>query len=151
MDLTRRDSGHLMLITPERVFYAGLLGRPRQRCSGAFHVYVALTGNLRLTPEGGEQRQGELLVVSPNAQHTIESDYRTVIVRHDRAGDRAARDARSAREPHHAKDPASLAFRIRAAYEELLLQPLGGDISNVDLRPHVLRRRAAATRRSIRA
>ncbi|MFN5683731.1 MAG: AraC family transcriptional regulator, partial [Bradyrhizobium sp.] len=35
MDVTRRDSGHLMLITPERVFYAGLLGRPRQRCSGA--------------------------------------------------------------------------------------------------------------------
>ncbi|MDU6319933.1 MAG: AraC family transcriptional regulator, partial [Bradyrhizobium sp.] len=52
MDVTRRDSGHLMLITPERVFYAGLLGRPRQRCSGAFHIYVALTGSLRLLPEG---------------------------------------------------------------------------------------------------
>ena len=36
------ESGHLMLITPERVFYAGLLGRPRERCPGAFHVYVAL-------------------------------------------------------------------------------------------------------------
>src|SRR6185437_14408067 len=34
-----QKSGHLMLITPERVFYAGLLGRPRQRCSGAFHIY----------------------------------------------------------------------------------------------------------------
>jgi len=30
------SSGHLMLITPERVFYAGLLGRPRERCPGAF-------------------------------------------------------------------------------------------------------------------
>src|SRR5579862_8328329 len=43
-----RKSGHLMLITPERVFYAGLLGRPRERCSGAFHIYVAIEGGLRL-------------------------------------------------------------------------------------------------------
>ncbi len=46
------ESGHLMLITPERVFYAGLLGRPRQRCSGAFHVYVAIEGGLRLSADG---------------------------------------------------------------------------------------------------
>jgi hypothetical protein len=35
MDDRASDSGHLMLITPERVFYAGLLGRPRQRASGS--------------------------------------------------------------------------------------------------------------------
>src|SRR3954468_5996331 len=45
----RRESGHLMLITPDRVFYAGLLGRPRQRCPGAFHVYVSIEGGLWLT------------------------------------------------------------------------------------------------------
>jgi AraC-like DNA-binding protein len=129
MDVTRRDSGHLMLITPERVFYAGLLGRPRQRCSGAFYVYVALTGNLRLTPEGGEQRQGELMVVAPNQQHTIESDYRTVVVvtvepetvpagTLDRLANRISKDAES------------FACGIRAAYEELLLQPLSGDITS---------------------
>ena len=38
MDDKGRESGHLMLITPERVFYAGLLGRPRERCPGALHV-----------------------------------------------------------------------------------------------------------------
>ena len=38
MDDIGRKSGHLMLITPERVFYAGLLGRPRQRCSGGFNI-----------------------------------------------------------------------------------------------------------------
>jgi AraC-like DNA-binding protein len=129
MDAIRRDSGHLMLITPERVFYAGLLGRPRQRCSGGFHVYVALTGHLRLTPEGGERREGELLVVPPNEQHTIESDYRTVIVvmiepetvplgTLDRLASRIA------------KDSAGFAVRIRAAYEDLLLQPMSGDITN---------------------
>ncbi|MGJ5076330.1 helix-turn-helix domain-containing protein [Bradyrhizobium oligotrophicum] len=128
MDVTRRDSGHLMLITPERVFYAGLLGRPRQRCSGACHIYVALTGSLRLIPDGGEERCGELLVVPPNRQHTIESDYRTVIVvtiepesvpigTLDRFASKVAREAEA------------YACRIRAAYEELVQRPLSGDVT----------------------
>ena len=56
MDDKGRNSGHLMLITPERVFYAGLLGRPRQRCSGAFHVYVAIKGALWLATADGRER-----------------------------------------------------------------------------------------------
>src|SRR4051794_7117520 len=126
MDDIGQKSGHLMLITPERVFYAGLLGRPRQRCSGALHVYVALTGSLRLLPDGGEERCGELLVVPPNRQHTIESDYRTVIVvtiepesvpigTLDRFASRVSREAEA------------FACRIRAAYEELVQRPLSGD------------------------
>jgi AraC-like DNA-binding protein len=126
---SRRESGHLMLITPDRVFYAGLLGRPRQRCSGAFHVYVALAGKLRLTPEGGEMCEGELLLVQPNRQHTIESDYRTVVVvtiepesvppgTLDRLANRLAKDA------------AASVRRIRAAYEELLQRPLSGCITS---------------------
>src|ERR1700743_1685728 len=79
MDDKGRESGHLMLITPERVFYAGLLGRPRQRCSGAFHVYVAIRGGLRLAAEGAVESYGELAVVPPNLGHTIASDYRSVI------------------------------------------------------------------------
>ena len=67
MDDKGRESGHLMLITPERVFYAGLLGRPRQRCSGAIHVYVAITGGLRLTAEGAVEDYGELAVMPPNS------------------------------------------------------------------------------------
>ncbi len=124
-----RDSGHLMLITPDRVFYAGLLGRPRQRCLGAFHVYVALAGHLRLTPEGGEMREGELLVVQPNCQHTIESDYRTVLVvwvepESVPAGtlDRLAGQM--------SRDPAGFARCLRAAYAELLQRPLSGDVDS---------------------
>ena len=41
-DRDRRESGRLMLISPERVFYAGLLGRPRQRSSGGFNIYAAI-------------------------------------------------------------------------------------------------------------
>ena len=78
MDCAERKSGHLMLITPERVFYAGLLGRPRQRCSGAFHIYVAIEGGLSLTAECRES-QSELLAVPPDIRHTISSQHRSVI------------------------------------------------------------------------
>ncbi len=74
-----RQSRHLMLITPERVFYAGLLGRPRRRCSGAFHVYVAMEGGLRLAPEGGRETSGELLVAAPYLAHAVVSDHRSVL------------------------------------------------------------------------
>ena len=79
VDAKARASGHLMLITPERVFYAGLLGRPRQRCSGAFHIYVAIDGGLRLSPDGAGESHGELAVVPPYLPHTITSDHRSVI------------------------------------------------------------------------
>src|SRR5882672_11752699 len=72
-------SGHLMLILPERVFYAGLLGRPRERCPGAFHVYVALKGGLRLSMAGGAETYGELVAVAPHVRHTIASYHRSAI------------------------------------------------------------------------
>ena len=59
MDEKASESGHLMLITPERVFYAGLLGRPRERCPGALHVYVAIKGGLWLTTADGGERYGQ--------------------------------------------------------------------------------------------
>jgi hypothetical protein len=77
-DSARRESGHLMLITPERVFYAGLLGRPRQRCPGAFHVYVSVEAGLWLTTPRVES-YGELAVVAPDVRHTIASDHRSTI------------------------------------------------------------------------
>src|SRR5207237_663862 len=79
MDAKTSESGHLMLITPERVFYAGLLGRPRERCPGALHVYVALKGGLWLTTADRGGRPGELLPVMPNVRHTIASEHRSAI------------------------------------------------------------------------
>ena len=79
MDDIGRKSGHLMLITPERVFYAGLLGRPRQRCSGAFNIYVAIEGGLWLTTADGGERYGEMVAVLPNIRHTVASDHRSVL------------------------------------------------------------------------
>jgi AraC-like DNA-binding protein len=128
MDDKGHESGHLMLITPERVFYAGLLGRPRQRCSGAFHVYVAIEGGLRLAVEGAPESYGELAVVPPDVRHTIASDYRTVICvliepETVRAG---AFDGLAAR----LLGPERQFFvdRIRDAYRQLLQRQCGDDI-----------------------
>src|SRR5438552_6523866 len=79
MDAKVRGSGHLMLITPERVFYAGLLGRPRERCPGALHVYVSIKGGLHLMTADGGDACGEVFAVPPNQRHTIASDFRSAI------------------------------------------------------------------------
>ncbi len=128
MDEKGRESRHLMLITPERVFYAGLLGRPRQRGSGAFHVYVAIEGGLKLAVEGAGESYGELAVVPPDVRHTIASDHRSVIcvlIEPETVGvgalDELAGRLLGAERPFFAD-------RIRAAYGQLLRQPCGGDI-----------------------
>ncbi len=132
MDEKGHDSGHLMLITPERVFYAGLLGRPRQRCSGAFHVYVALEAGLSLSVEGAGESYGELAVVPPNIRHTIASDYRTVIcvLVEPETVPPGAFDALAARLSGAGK--AFFADRIRRAYEELLHQPCRNHIGSAE-------------------
>jgi AraC-like DNA-binding protein len=122
MDGKASESGHLMLITPERVFYAGLLGRPRERCPGAFHVYVAIKGGLWLTTADGRESYGELAAVPPNERHTIASDYRSAIclvVEPESVPDGVFEEfARRLTGPEREW----FACRIRAAYGELLHQ-----------------------------
>jgi AraC-like DNA-binding protein len=120
-----RGSAHLMLITPERVFYAGLLGRPRRRCSGAFHVYVAIRGALRLAPEGGAQTESELAVAPPYLPHTIASDHRSVIcvTMEPETVRRGALDALTARLA--GPDRTYLVDRIRSAYARLVANGFG--------------------------
>ena len=79
MDDKAQESGHLMLITRDRVFYAGLTGRPRQRCPGAFYIYVAIKGGLHLSTGDGRASYSELAVTLPNMRHTITSEYRSAI------------------------------------------------------------------------
>ena len=122
VDARGHESGHLMLITPERVFYAGLLGRPRERCSGAFHVYVAIEGGLRLAADGRNESYSELAVVPPYQQHTISSDHRSVIcvtVEPESVG-AGALDELAQRLTGPGRD--RLAARIRAAYDDLRRQ-----------------------------
>jgi AraC-like DNA-binding protein len=122
-----QKSGHLMLITPERVFYAGLLGRPRQRCSGAFHIYVAIEGDLSLTAANRDS-QGELLVVPPDIRHTISSHHRSVIC--VTIEPESVRDSvfEALAERLSGPERSGFARRIRQAYAELLQRECRDDI-----------------------
>ena len=131
MDDIGHKSGHLMLITPERVFYAGLLGRPRERCSGAFNIYVSIEGRLWLTTAGRES-YGEMVAVLPNVRHTIASDFRSVlsvVIEPESVRPGVLEDlARRLSGP----EGAAFANRMRAAYRKLREHEAGNDFSNAD-------------------
>jgi AraC-like DNA-binding protein len=115
----RTSSGHLMLITPERVFYAGLLGRPRERCPGALHVYVSIRGGLRLITGDGHEACGEAFAVRPNVRHTIASDYRSAICVVIEPESVAAGAFDALAERLSGPEGPSIASGIRAAYDQL--------------------------------
>ena len=117
-DSPRRDSGRLMLISPERVFYAGLLGRPRQRISGDYNFYASLQGELTIV-EGGSKRAGEFAALPPYAAHCIASEFPFVIcvvVEPETVEPRAMQRLVSRL---GGSDGAIFAARARAAYQEL--------------------------------
>jgi len=120
-DRDRRTSGHLMLISPERVFYAGLLGRPRKRTSGGYNIYAAMRGGLTIT-EGTSELVGELAVVPPYVPHSVESEHPCIIclVIEPETVEPSAMEDLSARIA--GTDTPDIAQRIRAAYETLRLQ-----------------------------
>jgi AraC-like DNA-binding protein len=72
-------SRRLMVITPERVFYAGLLGRPKNRLSTGFHIYVAIEGGLSLTSGSGRQDDPDLVFARPNETHSLASPHPNVL------------------------------------------------------------------------
>ena len=79
MDAPGVSRRHLMLITPERVFYAGLLGRPKNRVSSGFNIYVALEGGLSMVADGARKDDPDLIFAPPNLRHTITSGGRSVV------------------------------------------------------------------------
>jgi AraC-like DNA-binding protein len=124
-DRDRRESGRLMLISPERVFYAGLLGRPRKRSSGGYNIYVAMRGQLRIT-EGKSEAAGEVLVVPPYVPHSVESEHPCIIclVIEPETVEPSAMAALSA--GIAGAEAPEIARRIRDAYETLRLQQRHG-------------------------
>lgn len=130
MEDKARESDHLMLITPERVFYAGLLGRPRKRTPGCWHIYVAVKGSLHLTTDDAHL-SGELVVTAPNQRHTITSDYRTVIS--VTLEPESAPDGVMEALAHRLRGPESAVFarKILAAYA-FLRQRRYGDITTAE-------------------
>jgi AraC-like DNA-binding protein len=132
MDDTGHKSGHLMLITPERVFYAGLLGRPSQRCSGGLNIYVSIQDGLRLTTADGHERHGEMVALLPNVRHTIASDHRSVLcIVIEPESVRPGALEELARRLDGPEGP-SFIPRVRAAYFELLEHHAGREFSSAE-------------------
>src|ERR1700676_3421802 len=132
MDAKVRESGHLMLISPERVFYAGLLGRPRERCPGAFHIYVSIEAGLRLTAGNGRENHGELFVVPPNLRHTIASEYRSAICLVIEPETVRAGAVEKVAERLSGAEAPLFAQRIRAAYAGLRRRQCSDDIASAE-------------------
>lgn len=74
------NPNRVMWITPDRVFYLGLLGAPSLRMMGSLLVYVAVTGSIRIRLEGGEWETTEMAVVPPYVRHQVVSEDRSVNV-----------------------------------------------------------------------
>ena len=70
----------LMWITPDRVFYHGLLGAPSVRSMGAVMVYVAVSGHIRIQMDGGDWQTTELAVVPPYVPHQVWAEDRCISV-----------------------------------------------------------------------
>lgn len=113
------DRGHLMLISPERVFYAGLLGRPRQRTIGGLAIYVALRGCLRIASEEEPARSGAVALVPPYLKHSIESDGPSIICLVIEPETISSRAIEMLRARMAASEPAA-AEQIRRGYLDLL-------------------------------
>src|SRR3954453_5882362 len=120
-DRDQRQYGRLMLINPERVFYAGLLCKPRKRSSGGYNIYIAMDGRLTVT-ETRSESVGEVAMVAPYTPHSVDSEHRCIIclVIEPETVEQAAmqRLAEKIRAP--AASP--FARRVRAAYENLRSQ-----------------------------
>ena len=117
----RRESGRLMLISPERVFYAGLLGRPRKRTSGGYNIYTAIDEHLTVTQDGSEL-VGEIALVPPYVSHNVECKHPSIICLVIEP--ETVQPAAMAKLSERISGPAAseFALRIRAAYDNLRLQ-----------------------------
>lgn len=115
----RRD--RFMLISAERIFYAGLLGNPSARTLGALAVCVPLHGVARVEIDGKAPQTNEILVVPPYAPHRIIAESRTVLALLIEPESVTSEEILSLqRLCNDTVEAARLAARIRAAYETLV-------------------------------
>ncbi|CAG9271556.1 AraC family transcriptional regulator [Paraburkholderia unamae] len=73
------SADRVMWITPDRVFYAGLLGAPCVRSHGAIIAYVAIDGRLRVRLNGAEWQSTEVAIIQPYVPYEIACEGRNVL------------------------------------------------------------------------
>ena len=73
------SADRMMWITPDRVFYAGLLGNPSEHVRGAMVVYVALESMIHINVMGQGWRTTEVAVIQPYVPHQVACDARHIV------------------------------------------------------------------------
>lgn len=73
------SADRMMWLTPDRIFYAGLLGAPVMHTKGAIIIYVAIEAPLRVRIDQGEWQTTEVAVVQPYVPYEIACDGRHVL------------------------------------------------------------------------
>jgi AraC-like DNA-binding protein len=66
-----RPDDLMMWVTPDRVFYFGLLGAPSERLMGSVTIYVAVEGSVRIRIGSGDWQDGAMAVAPPYAPHEV--------------------------------------------------------------------------------
>lgn len=107
--------GRVMWITPDRVFYVGLLGTPSARYFGGITLYVALDRPIRACLDGGQWFSASVVMVPPYTSHQVACESRHVAVIH--------------------VEPEGVAVNGLPA----LLRGAGGPVTDEAFRSHVLR------------
>jgi AraC-like DNA-binding protein len=119
----QRARDRFMLISPERVFYAGLLGRPQARISGGLTIYTAMQGKFELNLEEGSSRTAEIAVVPPFTPHSITSEFPEICTILVEAETVAACELQKLATDSEDRFAAQMAERIRSAYSTLKTMP----------------------------
>jgi AraC-like DNA-binding protein len=123
MKIERQARDRFMLVGPERVFYAGLLGKPQQRLSGALTIYTAVEGKFDISIEGEPSRNTEIAVVPPFTPHSMTSEFPeicSIVIEPETVDCRELRKLTAGSE-----DTAGpcMAQRVRSAYSTLQTMP----------------------------
>ncbi len=76
----RAKAIELMWVTPDRVFYRGLLGAPSVRMMGSIIVYIAVEGAIRVRLNDKDWQVTAMAVVPPYLPHEVLSEARLINV-----------------------------------------------------------------------
>jgi hypothetical protein len=149
----------LMWVTPDCLFYAGLLGAPSMRTMGCVNIYIATEGQVKVQVHRGDLRSGRAVVVPPYTPHEVAAQARDICVVQIEA-EAIAPDClppRLTAAPVHDDRDAldALAQQIlasRQALESAYLSALDFDraLLGVSVAPRVLEGRIACVLRSIK-
>ena len=127
-------SGKVMILAPDRVAYAGLLGEPTLREFGCYTVYSPLTSPLQLCVQGRTIRTSSMAVVPPYTPHRVASPDRMigVLMIEPESVDSTRRPRFLAGGKACAIDE-PVAARVRDSFQRMIRGDYGRELAGIDI------------------